>query len=88
MSNTALEKIKNEVAKDHEYTDFKGVFPDQQDFDHYSLIINEIAIRYASESVKEYKEKLKVKLNNLAKTTHGRVFTTEVIELIDSFDKQ
>lgn len=43
---TLLDQIKNDVAKDHEYSDFRQIFPDLQDFEHYSLIITEIAERY------------------------------------------
>jgi hypothetical protein len=85
---SALEKIKNEVAKEHDFDAWKdvGVHPS---FDLWREDYWEgVSERYASESVKEYKEKLKLKLNNLTKTTHGRVFATEVIELVESLDKQ
>lgn len=51
MNNELLEQIKDEVAKDHEYIDFKHIF--EPDHDHYSAIINEIAERYAAACVEE-----------------------------------
>ena len=38
---------------------------------------------YSSQQLAEFKEKLKNKLNNFSKDKHGRIFTTEVIDLID-----
>jgi hypothetical protein len=39
---------------------------------------------YASQVLSEYKEKLKKNINNFSKDKHGRIFTHEVIELIDN----
>jgi len=38
---------------------------------------------YSNQQLAEFKEKLKNKLNNFSKDKHGRIFTTEVIDLID-----
>jgi hypothetical protein len=78
MSNAALEKIKNRVAIKNGWLSFDHYYQQGNKLDVLAMM-DEVA----SESVKEYKEKLKKKLSNLSTTTHGRVFTTEVIELID-----
>jgi hypothetical protein len=38
---------------------------------------------YAAQCVKEYKEKLTKRLQDFSVDKHGRIFTTEVIELIE-----
>lgn len=52
MNTDLLQQIKDAVAKEHEYIDFKHIF--EPDHDHYSAIINEIAERYAAACVDNY----------------------------------
>jgi hypothetical protein len=53
MSNTALEKIKNEVAVENGFKDYQSTPTSFK-----PSLMGVVAERYASESVKEYKEKL------------------------------
>lgn len=45
--------------------------------------LNKILDEYAAQCVAEYKEKLKKRLTDLSVDKHGRMFATEISELID-----
>jgi hypothetical protein len=88
MSNTSLlNKIKNGIAFTREYPDWDSLLPDlhRRDVD---ALIPEIAERYASESVKEYKEKQWVSVKDanpdpgievlVWSARYGRTFATYV----------
>lgn len=78
-----LQEIKDQVAKEKGYSSWGQYMHMQWDEDSRERPLYDVVCeRYASSQLQQYKEKLEKKLNNLSKTTHGRVFTTEVIELI------
>lgn len=82
-----LQDIQDEVAKESTQIDWNYALANNGTYG-ISILWHEVCIRYAkelsSQQINEYKQKLTKKLNNLPKDTHGRIFTTEVISLIDS----
>jgi hypothetical protein len=92
---SALEKIKEEVAKimqgNNHWIDRKHFNEDMQQSPATELFWKEVINRYASESVKEYKEKLAVhfeKLKSKAPTLRDAIYIDGILAVIDSFDKQ